>query len=139
MMSELKTRPTDVKAEEFLKTIEPEKKRTDAYKLLELMKEVSGEDPVMWGSIVGFGTYTYKYASGKEGEWPTVGFAARKQNLTLYIMDGFDQYEALLSKLGKHKTGKSCLYINKLDDIDLDVLKEIVQRSVDHVSTSGRA
>ena len=91
----------------------------------------------MWGtSIVGFGSYTTKYASGRTGEWPLTGFAPRKQNLTLYIMTGFDQYEALLEKLGKHKTGKSCLYVNKLADVDLDTLRELVRQSVAHTRES---
>jgi hypothetical protein len=88
----------------------------------------------MWGdSIVGFGRYRYQYASGREGEWMLVGFAPRKRNLTLYIMSGFDEYDGLLEKLGKHSTGKSCLYINKLEDIDLDVLRELVDKSVQHM------
>ena len=88
----------------------------------------------MWGpSIVGFGTYRYQYASGQRGEWPVVGFSPRKRNLTLYIMSGFDRYDDLLSKLGKYKTGKSCLYINKLADVDQEILRELVRQSVDHV------
>jgi hypothetical protein len=89
---------------------------------------------VMWGdSIVGFGEYHYKYASGREGDWFLTGFSPRKQNLTLYIMSGFSEYEAFLNKLGKFKTGKSCLYVNKIEDIDLSTLKELIQRSVQHV------
>lgn len=85
----------------------------------------------MWGSsIVGFGSYHYQYASGREGDWPIVGFSPRKQNLTLYIMNGFDRYESLLARLGKHKTGKSCLYLNKLEDVDLQLLRELIQESV---------
>lgn len=88
----------------------------------------------MWGdSIVGFGHYHYKYASGREGDWMLTGFAPRKRNLTLYIMSGFEEYDDLMQKLGKHSTGKSCLYINKLEDIDLDVLRELVGRSVQHM------
>ena len=98
------------------------------------MKEVTGEEPKMWGdSIVGFGDYHYQYASGREGNWFLAGFSPRKQNLTLYIMAGFDNYDTLLSQLGKYKTGKSCLYINKIADVNLDVLKELVQQSVAHM------
>ena len=98
------------------------------------MKQATKSEPVMWGdSIVGFGEYHYKYASGREGDWFLTGFSPRKQNLALYIMSGFSEYEALLSNLGKFKTGKSCLYVNKIEDIDLSTLKELIQRSVQHV------
>jgi len=100
-----------------------------------LMQRVTGEKPVMWGdSIIGFGSYHYKYASGREGDWFLTGFAPRKQNLTLYIMSGFELYDELLGKLGKYKTGKSCLYINKLEDVDQDVLLELVKQSAEHVA-----
>jgi hypothetical protein len=138
-MSELKTRPTDESVEAYLKSIEHEKKRQDSFTIMNLMKEVSNTDPVMWGSsIIGFGTYNQKYASGKEAEWMKIGFAPRKQNIALYIMDGFDQYENLLEKLGKHKIGKSCLYINKLEDVDMGVLRELVEQSVAHISSGGQ-
>ena len=92
----------------------------------------------MWGpSIVGFGSYTYKYASGREGEWPIVGFSPRKRNLTLYIMSGFDEYDALLARLGKYTTGKACLYVNKLADVDMDVLRQLVAASVEHMRPAG--
>jgi hypothetical protein len=98
------------------------------------MKEVTGEEPKMWGdSIVGFGAYHYKYASGREGDWFLAGFSPRQQNLTLYIMAGFDNYEALLNQLGKFKTGKSCLYVNKIADVNPDVLQELVKQSVAHM------
>lgn len=91
----------------------------------------------MWSdSIVGFGRYHYKYASGREGDWFVTGFSPRKRNLTLYIMAGFDDYEVLLARLGKYKTGKSCLYINKLEDVDLDVLRELAEQSVAHMTAS---
>ena len=123
---------------DFLNCVEHEKRREDGLKILDLMAEVTGEEPAMWGdSIVGFGNYTYEYKSGRTGEWMYVGFSPRKQNLTLYIMDGFDSYDTLLSQLGKHKTGKSCLYINKLEDVDLDVLKELVQKSVAHMKATN--
>lgn len=96
------------------------------------MKEATGEQPRMWGSsIVGFGAYKYRYASGHEGEWPIIGFSPRKNDLTLYIMPGFADYTELMAKLGKHKTGKSCLYIKKLDDVELPVLKKLITKSVD--------
>lgn len=118
-MAEPKTKRTDASVEEFLNGIENEKKRTDSFAILELMKEVTGEEPQMWGtSIVGFGSYHYKYASGREGDWMLVGFSPRKQSLTLYIMPGFENYDELLGNLSKHKTSKSCLYINKLADVD---------------------
>jgi len=110
----LKTRPTDRDVEEFLNSIENEKKRMDSYAILDLMQSVTGAEPVMWGdSIIGFGSYHYKYASGREGEWFLTGFSPRKQNLTLYIMSGFDRYDELLNDLGKYTTGKACLYIKK--------------------------
>lgn len=102
------------------------------------MREVTGEEPSMWGtSIVGFGSYRYTYASGREGEWPLTGFSPRKQNLTLYIMSGFDSYADLLADLGKFKTGKSCLYINKLEDVDLDTLRELISQSLKHMEESN--
>ncbi len=130
-MSEIKTRPTDASVEEFLNKVEDDKKRADAFRLLEIFKKVTGKKPVMWGdSIVGFGTYTYKYANGKELEWMECGFSPRKQNLTVYIMTGFDGFGETLSKLGKHKTGKSCLYIKRLEDIDQAVLEKMIAESV---------
>ena len=134
-MTELKTQKNDASVEAFLNSIEDEKKRQDSFTILALMKEVTGSDPVMWGtSIIGFGHYHYKYASGRENDWMLTGFSPRKQNLTLYIMSGFDQYGELLSKLGKHTTGKGCLYIKKLEHIDLDVLRELVKHSVEHMA-----
>ena len=93
----------------------------------------------MWGtSIVGFGSYRYKYASGREGEWFLTGFSPRKRNLTLYIMAGFENYDSLLADLGKHKTGKSCLYINKLEDVDIPTLRKLIRQSVTHLAESNR-
>ena len=133
-MTELKTKPTIKSVEQFLKKVENPTKKEDSFKILELMKEVTNEEPIMWGeSIVGFGSYHYKYASGREGDWPLVGFSPRKQNLTLYIMSGFDKYEEILENLGKFKTGKSCLYINKLKDVNMRSLKELVSESVKHL------
>ena len=138
-MAKLKTQKTDASVEDFLKGVTDEKKREDSFAILELMREVTGEEPAMWGgSIVGFGSYRYKYASGREGEWPLAGFSPRKQSLTLYIMSGFDKHDSLLAKLGKYKTGKSCLYINKLQDIDLETLRELIRQSVTHVAEAHR-
>ena len=133
-MAELKTQRNDGDVEAFLNEIPNEKKRADAFAVLELMKQATGEEPAMWGdSIVGFGEYHYRYASGREGDWFVAGFSPRKQNLTLYIMAGFDHYDELMDRLGKYKTGKSCLYLNKLADVDPDVLTELVRRSVAHM------
>jgi hypothetical protein len=136
-MTKLKTQRTDANVSDFLANVPDEKKREDSFAILKLMSEVTGEEPAMWGtSIVGFGSYRYKYASGQEGEWPLVGFSPRKHNLTLYIMSGFDEYDSLLSDLGKFKTGKSCLYINKLDDVDRETLRKLVRRSAAHMAES---
>jgi nucleoid DNA-binding protein len=133
-MAELKTQKNEASVQDFLKGIEDENKRKASNIVSEMMAEVTGAEPKMWGdSIVGFGTYKYKYASGREGEWFLTGFAPRKRNVTLYIMSGFDDYADLLGKLGKFSTGKSCLYINKVEDIDLDVLRELVEKSVKHM------
>ena len=137
-MAELKTQKNDQSVDAFLQTVADERKRQDCYDLLALMQEVTGAEPVMWGSsIIGFGSYHYKYASGREGEWFLTGFAPRKQNLTLYIMAGFDQYGELMSKLGKHSTGKSCLYIKRLADVDQYVLRRLVALSAEHVARTN--
>jgi len=137
-MAELKTQESDASVDDYLNSVEDEKKRDASFKVKALMEEVTGEEARMWGdSIVGFGRYKYKYASGREGEWMITGFAPRKRNLTLYIMSGFDEYDDLLAKLGKHSTGKSCLYINKLEDIDMDVLRELVAKSVQHMKETN--
>jgi len=138
-MAEPKTQRNDASVEEFLDAVADDQKREDCLTLLEIMKQATGAEPEMWGdSIVGFGTYHYKYASGREGDWMQVGFAPRKQNLTLYIMAGFSRYDELMKSLGKHSTGKSCLYIKKLDDVDMPTLRKLVQESVDHVSKANR-
>jgi len=137
-MAELKTKRNKGDVEAFLNSVADEKKRQDSFTILELMKKVTGEEPEMWGdSIIGFGNYRYKYASGREGDWFLTGFSPRVQNLTLYIMAGFDEYNQLLGKLGKHSTGKSCLYIKKIEDIDINVLKELVKRSVEHMERTN--
>jgi len=130
-MAENKTKATDLDPIAFLNAIEHQQKRKDSFVLLDLMTELSNSEPVMWGSsIIGFGQYTYKYASGRSGDWFITGFSPRKQSLTLYLMCGFDKVQPLLNKLGKHKTGKGCLYINKLSDIDQSVLKELIKTSM---------
>ena len=132
-MAELKTKPTQQSVVDFLNGIPDEVKRQDCFTLVELMKEITQAEPVMWGdSIVGFGSYHYRYASGREGDMPLVAFSPRKQSLTLYITSGFDQFESLMGKLGKHTTSKACLYIKRLEDIDLPTLKELVRQSVEH-------
>ena len=131
-MSDLKTRPTDASVEAFIDAVDHAGRREDARILLDLMGRATGEEPVMWGtSIVGYGSYHYRYASGQEGDWPITGFSPRRQNLSIYIMTGFEDYQALLSRLGKHKTGKSCLYVNKLDDVDMEALEELVRTSAE--------
>jgi hypothetical protein len=103
------------------------------------MKQVTKAEPRMWGSsIVGFGSYHYKYESGREGDWFVTGFSPRKQNLTLYIMPGFESYGGLLGKLGKHKTGKSCLYVNTLEDVHLPTLKALIRQSVKHMNKTAK-
>jgi len=130
-MAEPKTRGNDADVNAFLDAVEDRQKLDDSLELVKLMSAATGSQARMWGSsIVGFGTYHYKYASGREGDWPITGFSPRKQNLSIYIMPGFSRYETLMARLGNHKTGKSCLYVKKLDDIDLDVLKELVGNSV---------
>jgi hypothetical protein len=133
-MAEPKTKLNDASVEDFIDNVADETRRDDCRKVIKLMQKATGEKPKMWGaSIIGFGTYTYKYASGTTGDWPLVGLSPRKTNLTLYIMDGFAHYDELMAKLGKHKTGKSCLYLNKLADVDLKVLRELIEQSVAHV------
>ena len=137
-MTALKTKRNQGDVNAFLNSLTDEKKRLDSFIVLELMKTITGKEPEMWGdSIIGFGSYHYKYASGREADWFLVGFSPRKQNLTLYIMSGFDEYDQLLGKLGKHSTGKSCLYIQKIEDVDMDGLKELVKRSVEHMQNTN--
>jgi len=130
-MAELKTKPTDQSAEAFLNGLADENQRRDAFTILELMRKITQTEPRMWGtSIVGFGDAHYKYASGREGDWFVVGFSPRKKDLTLYLMYGFHQYGDLLAKLGKFKTGKACLYIRRLSDVDLPTLEALIKKSV---------
>ena len=129
--AELKTKVNDASVTKFLSGVEDEQKRRDCFEIMKIMKQATKAEPRMWGSsIIGFGSYHYKGASGREGDWMLTGFSPRKENLTLYLMGGFDSQGALLKKLGKHKTSVACLYIKKLDDVDKKVLKELVQASV---------
>lgn len=137
-MAELKTKKNTASVSEFIDSISDPVKRQDSYTILKMMEQITGAPAVMWGNaIVGFGDMHYKYASGREGDWMLVAFSPRKQNLTLYIMTGFDQHLEILARLGKYKTGKGCLYINRLSDVDLDVLHELIQESVDYLKKNG--
>ncbi len=137
-MAELKTKPTKQSVKDFVDAIKDEQRRKDCRTVSRIMKRVTRANPKMWGpGIIGFGSYHYKYASGREGDWFLTGFAPRKQNLTLYIISGFKKYSALLKKLGKHKIGGSCLYVKRLDDIDMDVLTELIEDSVAYVRKSN--
>ena len=127
MAAELKTRKTKVNPKDFLNTITDEQQRKDSFQIMEMMQRVTGDKPEMWGpNIVGFGCVPLKYASGRELDWPKTGFSPRKQALTLYVLNQSKAQAALLKKLGKHKTGKVCLYIKKLSDVDADVLKKVI-------------
>lgn len=130
-MSTIKTTANDASVTEFLDKVTDVTKRSDSFMLLEIFSEITDEKPKMWGpSIIGFGSYHYKSErSSQEGDWMLTGFSPRKQNLTLYIMPGFDHYKELLADLGKHKTSKGCLYINKLADVDIPVLKKLIKQS----------
>lgn len=133
-MAELKTRVNDADVEAFLSNVTHPKRREDSFVVLELMKKITKEEPKMWGpTMVGFGKYHYKYASGQEGDWPIAAFSPRKQALTVYIMPGFEHFDELMAKLGKYKTGVSCLYINKLEDVDMKILAELIKQSVMHM------
>jgi len=130
-MAKNKTVSNDNNVNDFLNNVKNEQKRNDTFDLINLMKEITGEEPKMWGaSIVGFGEYHYEYKSGREGDMFLSGFSPRKQNIAIYIMAGVENYETVLKNIGKYKMGKSCFYINKLDDIDLVLLKEMISDSV---------
>jgi hypothetical protein len=130
-MGELKTKPTKASVEKFLNQITDETRREDCFKVATMMQEITGEKPTMWGpSIVGFGSYHYKYASGQEGDWPIAAFSPRKGDLTLYLLPGFQEDGELMQKLGKHSTGKSCLYIKRLSDVHQPTLKKLIRESV---------
>ena len=137
-MAEPKTKKTGASVAAFLDAVADPGRREDARAVLALMKRITGEEPKMWGpSIVGFGSYTYTYASGRTGDWPIAGFSPRKQALTLYVMPGFEKDADLMKRLGKHKAGKSCLYLNRLADVDAGVLEELVRRSVVRMRNRG--
>jgi hypothetical protein len=137
-MAELKTQKNDASVLDFIKSVEDEQKKQDCLELLKIFEECTGEKPMMWGaSIVGFGSYHYKSErSSQEGDWPLTGFSPRKQNLTLYLMNGFESYASELEKLGKHKKSKSCLYLNKLSDVDVSILKKMITDSAKHTKAA---
>ncbi|PSK66937.1 hypothetical protein B0E53_01099 [Micromonospora sp. MH33] len=126
------TVPTDASVDDFLAAVPDDRRRADAERLCALLGDITGEPPVMWGpSIVGFGSYRYTYESGRTGDWPLVGFSPRKQQLVVYLVGGFEErYPSVLARLGPHKTGKGCLYLKRLDDIDESALRELVERTV---------
>jgi len=130
-MAETKTKPTNERVEDFLNKISDEERRADCFQVAKIMEEITGEKPKMWGpSIVGFGSYHYKYDSGREGDWLVTGFSPRKKDLTLYLMMGFEKHGELMEKLGRHSHAKSCLYIKRLSDIHIPTLKKLIRNSV---------
>lgn len=134
-MAEQKTKQTNASVEKFLNQIPDETRREDCFKIAKMMEEITGCEPKMWGpSIVGFGSYHYKYASGHEGDWPIAAFSPRKQDLTVYLMPGFAEKGELMQQLGKHRTGKSCLYIKRLSDVHTPTLKKLIRGSVNYMS-----
>ena len=138
-MATNKTIQTDNSVIEFLKSVQDEKKRKDSFAMISIMKEQSGFEPKMWGpSIVGFGSYHYKYESGREGDAPLIGFSPRKDAISLYLRQNFDGRKSLLEKFGKHKTGKACIYFKKMDDIDTGILKKMIAASLKY-SKSNRS
>ena len=134
MAYEPKTKLNNASVNLFLESVENQQRRDDAFKICDIMSVITKEEAKMWGdSIVGFGTYHYVYKSGTEGDWMQVGFSPRKTAMTLYIMSGFTAYEGLMQNLGKYKIGKSCLYIKKLEDVDLKILKKLIRESIKHI------
>lgn len=130
-MAEAKTKPTNESVEDFLNKIPDQDRRADCFQVAKIMEEITGEKPKMWGpSIVGFGSYHYKYDSGREGDWLVTGFSPRKKDLTLYMMMGFEKHRELMEQLGKHSAAKSCLYIKRLSDIHIPTLKKLIKASV---------
>ena len=130
-MAEPKTKPTNASVKEFLNEIPEPERRADCFAVAKMMEEITGEKPKMWGpSIIGFGTQHYKYASGREGDWPIAAFSPRKKDLTLYLKVGFEKNGELMEKLGKHSTGKSCLYIKRLSDVHVPTLRKLITESV---------
>lgn len=137
-MAELKTKKNNASVTAFVKGIEDPQKRKDCQAIAKMMRAATGARAKMWGeAIVGYGDWHYKYASGRDADWFQVGFSPRKQNITVYIMNGFSKYQKLLDKLGKHKTGKSCLYIKRLSDVDVDVLEALIKASTEAISKAS--
>ena len=134
-MAELKTKLTNASVDKFIKGVKDDQTRADCYQIIEIMQKATKAEPKMWGtSIIGFGNIRLKYESGRELDWFPIGFSPRKQNLTLYLMGGAESQRELLDKLGKHTTGKGCLYIKKLADVDLKTLKQLINNSVKSTS-----
>ena len=139
-MAEPKTKPTNESVKDFLNRIPDAERREDCFTVAKMMEEITGENPKMWGpSIVGFGTWHYKYASGREGDWPITAFSPRKKDLTLYVMVGYERYPELMEKLGKHSTGKSCLYIKRLSDIHVPTLKKLIKTGIKDLKAYTKA
>jgi len=139
-VAEPKTQKNDASVEAFLNSVADERKRQDSFVLVDLMRDITGAEPAMWGdAIVGFGGYLSTNSAGKVSEWPVVAFSPRKQSLTIYLMDGFEQHEDLLGRLGKHSTGKVCLYIKRLSDVDMTALRDLIELSVAHVMQEPQA
>lgn len=139
-MADPKTLPTDASVAAFLRAVKDERTRQDCLVIAEIMRAATKANPRIWGkNLIGFGSYHYIYASGREGDWPLIALSPRKRNITVYIMPGFERYDALLAKLGKHSIGKSCLYINRLSDIHLPTLKKLIQTSVKQMIKSHPA
>jgi len=137
-MAELKTRKSEASVEEFINAISDEQRRDECREIAQMMREATGVEPKMWGaSIVGFGDCHYRYASGREGDWFQLGFAPRKGNLTLYLSSEFTSHRELLDRLGSHSTGKSCLYIKRLDDIHRPTLQKLLQQSLQDLKSCG--
>ena len=137
-MPQNKTLPTAASVADFLAAVPNARRREDGKILLEMMRDITGIEPQMWGpSIIGFGSYHYKYESGREGDMPMIGFSPRSRSLSLYIMDGFDDHDELLSRLGKHRKGASCLYVNKLADVDTAILRQLITRSFENTKSSA--
>ena len=139
-MAEAKTKPTKQSVKEFLNRISDEQRRADCFELVKIMEEITGQKPQMWGpSMVGFGSYHYKYASGHEGDCFMTGFASRKQDLTLYMMMGFEKHAELMKQLGKHRASKSCLYVKRLSDLHIPTLKKLLKASLKDLSAYIKA
>ncbi len=133
-MSKNKTVKNDGSVEGFIHNVENDQRRNDTLNMLKVMQEITGSTPKMWGNaVVGFDTYHYKYESGREGDFFITGFSPRKQALTIYIIAGFERFDELMQKLGKYKTGKSCLYVKKLSDVDMEILRELIAESVNYM------